>query len=362
MKKVYALYLPQYHRTEDNDKWWGVNYTEWDAVKAAKSLYAGHNQPNVPLNNNYYDLSDESGSVWKWQADLARQYGIDGFCIYHYWFKNSKQELQKPMEILLNYKEIDINYFVCWANEPWKKTWYGNNYEILVDQDYGGIDEWKAHFEYLKDFFNDKRYVKIDNKPVIAIYKTASIEMLSEMKKVWNSLARKIGYEGIYFIGAKTAFKQETRKNLIDEEYLFEPAYTLHYQYPMTTNVKRILLRLLKKTRNKVSRTKILEQKESMPDLYKNIRLPDSNEVKCAFGICPGWDNTPRKQEKGCAFDGGSPDLFQNNLHKMLEDTNGSDFIMINAWNEWGEGAYLEPDEKNGYAYLESIKKAKDTD
>ena len=146
------MYLPQYHEIEENNKWWEPGYTEWTAVKRAKLLDKAHKQPRVPLNDNYYDLSDETGSVWMWQANLAKEYGVYGFCIYHYWFKG-KQLLEKPMEILLLHPEIDINYTICWANETWTKTWYGLETEILMKQEYGEQADWDKHFEYLCRFF-----------------------------------------------------------------------------------------------------------------------------------------------------------------------------------------------------------------
>ena len=140
--KILCMYLPQFHEVEENNRWWGAGYTEWTAVKRAKPIYRGHIQPKIPLNENYYDLSDVSARTWKWQSDLARQYGVHGFCVYHYWFKG-KQLLQKPLEILLNHPEIDIRYCICWANESWTRTWYGLEKEMLAEQTYGKEKGWK---------------------------------------------------------------------------------------------------------------------------------------------------------------------------------------------------------------------------
>lgn len=363
MKKIYALYLPQFHRIPENDKWWGQGYTEWNAVREAKNYYKGQNQPKVPLNDNYYDLSDEDGNVWRWQVGLANNYGVDGFIIYHYWFKDNKKLLEKPAEILFKNDDISTCYFFCWANEPWRKTWYGNNLELLIDQDYGNENDWRIHFEYLKPFFLDKRYKKINNKPVFAIYKTASIDKLFEIKKLWDSLAKEIGFDGIYLLGAKTAFEQEQRANIVDGEYLFEPAYTLHYQYNKIQVAKRVVLRNIKKIYNRIFGEKRLIQIENLKDLYDAIELPNPVITKdIYYGLCPSWDNTPRKQHNGCAFINSSPDLFKLKLRSFLKSKKGGDFVVINAWNEWGEGAYLEPDTINGYGYLEAIKELKESD
>lgn len=360
MKKIYALYLPQYHQIPENDEWWGKGYTEWNAVKAAKPLFKGHVQPRIPLNDNYYDLSDESGCVWQWQADLANKYGVNGFCIYHYWFENGKQLLEKPMEILLNHPEISIDYFVCWANEPWRKTWYSNNCEILVDQKYGDKSHWEEHFKYLEPFFLDKRYVKIDNRPVVAIYKTASIKQLNQMRALWDEMAQQLGFDGIYILGAKTSFEQETRLGIVDGEYLFEPAYTMHYQSCLSVKFVRVISRLYRKVWAIIFKKKVLEQVEDISVIFKSIHLPKSSAAKKVYyGICPSWDNTPRKQHKGCVFKNATPAKFGKRLRQMIYSIEDGDFIMINAWNEWGEGAYLEPDKLNGYEYLEEIRRAR---
>jgi hypothetical protein len=359
MKKIFALYLPQFHVTKENNEWWGEGYTEWNAVKEAKSLYHGHVQPRVPLDDRYYDLSDESAETLKWQAMLAKKFGITGFCIYHYWFKNCKKMLEKPMEILLNHPEIDIEYFVCWANEPWKRTWYGNTGQILLEQEYGTETEWKEHYKYLRQFFFDKRYRKINNKPVIAVYKTADIKSLPDMRSLWDVLAQKDGFDGIYLLGAKTAFEQEKRRNLIDGEYLFEPQYTMHYQYGLIELTKKMIYRFSHKLANLITQKNSLENMECMKDLYRRLKLPDTMISKDLFyGICPSWDNTPRKQYKGTVFRNSSPKLFKQKLVEMLRDDKAGDMIMINAWNEWSEGAYLEPDTFNRYGYLEAVKEA----
>lgn len=360
MKKIYALYLPQFHRIPENDEWWGEGYTEWNAVKSAKPLFKGHDQPHVPLNDNYYDLSDETGTVWRWQVKLANNFGVDGFCIYHYWFENGRQLLEKPMEILLRHKDININYFICWANEPWRRTWYSNNYEILVDQKYGDKDQWEKHFKYLEPFFLDERYVKIENCPVIAIYKTASIDKLKEMRDLWDKMAQELGFNGVYILGAKTAFEQETRTGLVEGEYLFEPAFTMHYQYSFKSKLKRAFGRLYRQLLSRATGKQIVVQSENMRDILQSIKLPVQTSAKdIYYGICPSWDNTPRKQYKGCVFKEATPRVFGDKLREMMNSSDGGDFVMINAWNEWGEGAYLEPDKTNEYSYLEEIRRAK---
>lgn len=361
-KEIYALYLPQYHEIPENNEWWGKGYTEWNAVKKAKSFYKGHLQPKVPLDNRYYDLSDETGGVWSWQADLANKYGVDGFAIYHYWFKDCKKLLEKPMEILQSHPEIKTKYFVVWANEPWKRTWYQNNgNQVLMPQEYGSAEEWKKHYNYLSRFFKDQRYKKIDNKPVIGIYNTDAIDKLQEMKFTWDRLAVADGFDGIYLLGAKTAYKQELRTNILDGEYLFEPAYTLRYQYSFFQKGKRAINKLISKCSRKFFRINMVRDRENMKDLYKSLKIPSDyvgNDI--FYGICPSWDNTPRKQLGGCVFKNSSPKLFGEKLKDILKSQDAGNLVIVNAWNEWGEGTYLEPDEHYKYGYLEAVKNAVD--
>ncbi len=353
-----AFYLPQYHEIEENNIWWGQGFTEWNSVKNGKPYFKNHYQPKIPINNNYYDLSDENADTWKWQASLAKKYGIYGFCIYHYWFKNEKKLLEKPAEILLAHNEVPLKYFFCWANEPWKRTWYSYNDELLMEQEYGNIREWKLHYEYLKQFFCDPRYIKIDNKPVIAIYKSSSIEYLEAMKKLWNEFAINDGFNGIHIMSGETSFTREDRFDQIDSMYRFEPAFTLHYCIPKYRRIFSYIRRRIVQYTNRFSRKKKIEDVENMKLLYKYLPHEfETNKTKIYPGICPSWDNTPRKKWKGSFFKYSSPNLFERKLKYFNERLEKDDFIFINAWNEWSEGAYLEPDTKNGFKYLEAVKK-----
>lgn len=358
------MYLPQFHEIRENNEWWGEGYTEWTAVKKAKPIYDGHNQPRIPMNNNYYDLSDESGAVWKWQAEIAKSYGVYGFCIYHYWFKTGEQLLEKPMEILLNHPEIDLNYCICWANESWARNWYGLKDEILKKQEYGDKEEWISHFNYLLPFFKDVRYIKINNKPVVNIYRSVDIKKLPEMLNTWNELAEKNGFAGIYLISARTVFKNDERSSLFDAYYNFEPGFTFRHKMKKTRQIRYVARKKAIQIYNCVNKEKkLLGYLPSKWVYAENIKHEIVNGKKCYLGTFPRWDNTPRRQYKGRVYE-SSPRLFYENLlaikNKLHDLDRDDDFVYINAWNEWGEGAYLEPDNKEGYAYLDQIKRIND--
>ena len=359
--RAIAMYLPQYHEVEENNIWWGKGFTEWNSVKEAKPYFKNHYQPKVPLEENYYDLSDEDAKTWQWQANLAKEYGVDGFCVYHYWFKGGRQILERPMDILLKHEEIEIDYFFCWANEPWKRTWYSYNQELLLEQEYGLEDEWIEHYRYFSKFFSDDRYIKMENKPVLAIYRSAAIDELEAMRKTWDKLAKEDGYDGIYIISGNTSFEKEKRTELVDAMYRFEPAYTLHYCVPKLIRIPLYIRKKMIIQINKIAKRKRIEDVQDMRILYKYMPVSNFVDGKKEYpGICPSWDNTPRKKWKGAFFRNASPESFYKKLKLINDNIDRADFVFINAWNEWSEGAYLEPDEKNGYAYLEAIKRIKE--
>lgn len=347
------MYLPQFHRTEENDKWWGEGFTEWTAVKAAVPLYSGHKQPKVPLNNNYYNLLEKE--TMSHQAELMKKYGIDGQCFYHYYFKDGKKVLEKPAENLLKWKEINMPFCFCWANSSWVRTWsnisngnvWSDKFEkiekdsygrgILLEQKYGREQEWKKHFEYLLPFFNDERYIKIDNKPIFLFFATNQLFVLHQMIDYWRELALKAGLQGLYFIGMNTA----NVKNGLDAVLLNAPNMYLNFD-----KVERI---------GGICRPNYKE-------IWEKILSASINETgDTYFGAVINYDDTPRRGKNGCSFKNFSLETFADGMQKLYQKcaSLNHEFVFINAWNEWGEGMHLEPDEENGYAYLEAVLNAK---
>ena len=202
--KIIAFYLPQFHEIPENNEWWGNGFTEWVNVKAAKPLFKGHEQPRIPLNKNYYNLLDNN--TIRWQIDLAKKYGVYGFCFYHYWF-DGHMLLQKPMEIMKNDSNLNIPYCICWANENWTNAWKADgNVKTLIQQKYGDKEEWKKHFLYLLSFFKDPNYILEDNKPFFVIYRPEIIPCLNNMLDYWQELAKENGFNGIVFAYQQLSF------------------------------------------------------------------------------------------------------------------------------------------------------------
>ena len=350
--KILAYYLPQFHRIKENDEWWGEGYTEWVKVKKGQKYFNWQDQPKEPLNDNYYNLLDKDILVE--QGKLALNHGIDGFCYYHYWFKGRKL-LEMPIEIMLENKDVTIPYCLSWANHKWTRIWDGDADESLVEMEYGVKDDWIGHIRYLINFFLDERYIKIDNRPVFLIYQTNDYQYFDNMINIWNIELSKVGLNDIYLIETFNFFQKTSHSEKSEGAVLFEPMFTLAHQNHFKD---RIILYFKRKLKPKNKPTVYDFQYIWNKILKRNFYLDTKKIFFCAFA---NWDNTARKKERGIVIKNSTVSNFEKNLKELLikSQKNKSPFLFINAWNEWSEGAYLEPDKVNEYSYLQSIKKSK---
>lgn len=362
--KIITFYLPQFHAIPENDEWWGDGFTEWTNVKKSKPLYKGHYQPEIPLNNNYYCLLDSEAQ--EWQSKLAQKYGVYGFCYYHYWF-NGKLLLQKPMENMLINPKINIHFCISWANESWSRTWTGKEKEVLIKQESDDEEMIKKHFEYLLPFFKDQRYIKIDNKPLFIIYKPHLMPNVKRELEIWNELAINNGFDGIYF-GHQSCESFDYDMSMFDFGIEFEPFYTRAYESKSYKNfLKRMIhfichpSQLFQKIRNRLSLGWVDNY-----DRITKIACNRNADNHSYLGAFPSWDNTPRKGKKSYIVKGSTPLKFENYLTNLLKKNRAkdknNDFIFINAWNEWAEGAHLEPSELYKFSYLEAVKNSLEKD
>ena len=360
--KTIAFYLPQFHRTPENDKWWGEGFTEWTNMKKAKPLYKGHYQPRVPLNNNYYDLSDVENI--RWQAKIAKENGIYGFCFYHYWF-NGKLLLEKPIHLFRDNKDIDLNYCLCWANENWTNGWVSDKNNILIDHDFNNREDWKKHIDYFIKFFKDDRYIKIDNKPVLIIYYPNIIgQVLPEMLEFWKKEVQKSGFDGITFVFQHHYFyyDKSTDKSLFDYGIEFQPAFSRVSKYNEKISSKNLKIKISTFLQKRLHIYIHLKKKKLVKYDYDAI-WQEILDIKPEEYMFPGafvdWDNTPRKGLRGSVIEGASPEKFKEYFRRLVVKAKKiykKDFIFIFAWNEWAEGGYLEPDERYGFRYLNAIR------
>lgn len=349
--KILAFNLPQFHECEENNEWWGKGFTEWTNTRSAEKIYGKHNQPREPLNDYYYDLSKLEDVLN--QMKLAKQYGVYGFCYYHYWFCG-KLLLNRPLEMLRDYNGEKLPYCFCWANESWTRTWKGDK-TFLLKQEYGGKEDWENHFLYLLTFFKDDNYIKIEEQPMLVLYRTKNIPDCDEMIAYWNERCVQEGFKGIYIVEELNCFQDKTYCKDSKAFLEFEPLYTMTFASSRfdkwMDKLETALFNIINKSHNQIY---------SYGRLWRNIIKRShnlGNGKECFLGAFVDWDNTARKGNYGRIVLGTSPKKFCKFMRKQHSNAKAinSSYVFINAWNEWGEGTYLEPDKKHGYRYLETI-------
>ncbi len=361
MVKLIAFHLPQYHVIPENNKWWGNDHTEWSFTKTAKPMFKGHYQPRTPLGQEFYNMCDPN--VQTKQAKLAKDNGIYGFCYYHYWFAG-RLLLERPLEIMLKNPSVDIPFCFCWATESWMKM-----NEILIEQTFGDKSIWKNHFDYLLSFFKDSRYIKIDNKPVFVIYRTNNFALFDDMFIFFNELCIEHGFSGIHIIEEVNSYQKEPVLGVTKDYLEFEPMYTLNHDLPIIYKFRNLIKRSARNLLYRLSGSnaydcrlpKFLLHTETYDFIWNRILSRESrtnSDRNRYLGGFVDWDNTARKKGEAVIIKGASPEKFKRYLSQQISRANklGSEFIFINAWNEWSEGAYLEPDERFDFAYLKAIR------
>lgn len=363
--KVIALYLPQFHQIPENDEFWGKGFTDWEAVKKAKPIFEEHIQPRIPLNKNYYDLSKEENV--EWQAKLAHDGGIYGFGVYHYWFNNEKNLLTKPAEILRDSKIGNVKYFFIWDNNNWIRSWSnvkGNAWAptaenfsnkkketpVLIPYILGSEPDWENHYNYLRNHFKSDNYEKVDNKPIYCIL-SFSKEM-QNMCQYWNQLAKKDGFNGIFFVIMR--FKRNENLNWVCK-YTYQPHFVSLWKL---TFMQKIVRKIMGKLRIKhKDELRYFDYDRAWNSVLKQSEKDtDRSIINCGF---IDYDDSPRRgTTRGTIFKGATPEKFKKYFRKLVEisEAQGKEYLFLTAWNEWGEGAYLEPDENNGMKYLDAVR------
>ncbi len=343
--KLLAYYLPQFYPFEDNDNWWGKGTTEWNNVSKAVPQYVGHYQPRLPGELGYYDLRLIENI--KRQVELAKMYGIYGFCYYYYWF-DPKRLLDKPLDTFVNDESLDFPFCLCWANESWAKRFWGTDNAVIMEQP-NSIDSYQRAIHDMVKYFKSKKYIKVNGACMLVIYKPSNIPSPKKVLEYWRNYVMSYGIT-LHIVGVKEfVFNLDLIELGFDAISEFQPGSVMKKADVVTLNVSHI--------RNDFSGT-ILSYKT----LVNNIENQVSNLVHTYQAVMPMWDNTARKNNnKSLILDGSSPKLYKEWLVNVMQTTKKNStladkFIFINAWNEWGEGAYLEPDRRYGYAYLNATK------
>lgn len=346
---LFAFYLPQFHPIAENDEWWGEGFTEWTNVKPAQPLYEGHYQPHVPDPNGalgYYDLR-ETSKVMGEQMSLARQYGVEGFCFYFYWFAGHRL-LETPLLNLLEDKDLDVPFCLCWANENWSRRWDGRDSELLMTQDNTPEDDI-AFISYISKYLKDPRYRKIDGKPLLLVYRPIELPDAKATAKRWREWCRENGVGEIY-LGYTQSFENNDPR-----DYGFDGAVEFPPNNSAPPELTDTVTPLSDNFGGKVYDWDIF------PTRSDTYAAPDYPLFRT---VCPAWDNTARRKENGTVFAGSTPERYQHWLSNAVAEScaripsRQDRLIFVNAWNEWAEGAHLEPDARYGHAYLQATRSA----
>ncbi len=345
--KLLAYYLPQFHPTEENDAWWGKGVTEWNNVSRAVPQYVGHYQPRLPGELGYYDLRLEENIAR--QIELAKMYGLYGFSFYFYWF-DGKRLLDKPLDMFLRNKSLDFPFCLCWANESWTRRFDGSCGEVLMKQS-ETVESYVAFIESVLPYMRDQRYIRVAGRPVLTVYRPSFIPDCANTLLAWRRQCKASGIGDIYIIGVKEhTWEADLLKLGFDAQSEFHPGTLFKHCEDISSTID-------------FARPDFGGMVLDYRDIVQNKKYFNHDHAKLYRAVMPMWDNTARRDNKGMIFEGSSPELYKSWLKDIcrearkrpdLDDT----FVFINAWNEWGEGAYLEPDRKYGYAYLEATRRA----
>lgn len=342
--KLIAYYLPQFYEIEFNNNYWGKGYTEWTTTANAKPLFKGHYQPHIPADLGFYNLLMPEAR--KAQAEMAQKYGIDGFCYWYYWFGNGKTIMEKPINAIIQSKEPNFPFCVCWANHSWINPATG---ALMLEQKYLGKKDYEDYFYSLLPAFKDKRYIKINNSPLFALFDPLSIPNINEFITQWASLAQKEGLAGIYFIGLA-----QSEDTLIAASQLNLNAINIIRlkDFQKHINPYKERLKYIFRSTHDYKYTVASKYFVAPEDVKENI-IPT---------IIPGWDHSPRNGKKSLILTNYTPDAFRKHLEDIFNVLKQKEnkLCFVKAWNEWGEGNHLEPDLKYGLQFLEVLKETRE--
>ncbi len=355
--RLIAFYLPQFHPIAENDEWWGKGFTEWANVVKARSLFPGHHQPHLPADLGFYDLRLPEARVE--QAKLARRYGVHGFCYYHYWF-HGRRLLERPFEEVLRSGEPDLPFCLCWANEHWSRRWDGLDREVLMPQSYSDEDD-REHIRWLAGAFADRRYIRVDGKPLFLIYRTSQLANPARTAETWREEATRLGIGEIFLCRVESAGEEaEVAPGAygFDAAVEFSPRWSELGDRVNFHGRRWRWARRLGVANEAFSRHNVFEY-QTVAALAMARSLPDYELFRC---VTPMWDNSARRNAGAMILRGSTPDLYQRWLESALEQARQRPpehrLVFINAWNEWAEGNHLEPSAKDGHAYLEATRRA----
>lgn len=347
--RIIAYYLPQFYPIPENDTWWGKGFTDWTTVRNANPLFPGHSQPRKPGILGYYDLRDRN--IREQQAKLASEYGIEGFCYWHYWFGNGKRLLNEVFDEVLDTGRPDFPFCLGWANHTWYKNKFAHSSsrEVLMEQTYPGTGDYRQHFELVLKAFKDKRYLTVDDKPIFVIYRPWEIPDVSHFIDLWNQWSIEGGLKGIYFVAYSFQLKEIDlliKKGFSAVNIIRLYHFENHFPWP-----KKLKNGIDKRLRN---RGQIMEYKEAAVFFDG----PEDELPEVIPTIIPNWDHSPRSGRREHILINSVPLHFKFHVDRILNrvKSKANPLVFLKSWNEWAEGNYLEPDEEYRLEKLEALK------
>jgi GT2 family glycosyltransferase len=346
--RAIAFYLPQFHRIRENDEWWGEGFTEWTSVRSGRPQFENHYQPHVPSALGYYDLG--SAEAFQKQANLARSYGLHGFCFYYYWF-GGKVLLDLPLRHLLDRGPSGFPFCICWANENWTRRWDGKDRDILLSQKHSPEDD-VAFLRHIEPILLSKNYIRVDGKPVLLVYRASLLPDAAATAERWRSCFRERGHGELHLVMVRSFTEMRPHLHGFDALAQFPP-------HTAATPITRLI-----RERNKTYKGHVYDYSELKRKFTAELQIA-SSKPKLYAGVMPSWDNTARHGARATVWLDSSPELYREWLSAAAEYARrfpGPDdrLLFINAWNEWAEGCHLEPDEKYGFAWLNATAAALD--
>jgi lipopolysaccharide biosynthesis protein len=348
MTRALAFHLPQFHPIQENNEWWGNGFTEWTNTAKARRLYPGHYQPHVPADLGFYDLRNPESRAQ--QAELAARFGVEGFVYWYYWFGHGRRLLERPVAEILASGDPKLPFCLAWANQTWTGVWHGAPERVLVEQEYPGHEDDRAHFQLLLEAFRDARYIRVDDKPLLYVFRPEQLPDASEWVTRWQKMAIGAGLPGLYLVAEMS--------DLLGAGPIFPEPFAagfdaaVHVRIPVDTSSTALArMRLLRRL--------------GLPEIYRYaeqpvLRPPSTSERPVFPCVYPGWDNTPRAGRRGLVAHGATPEHFRTHVHeavqRVADHRPDQRLVFIKSWNEWAEGNHMEPDLKWGLAFLEALR------
>lgn len=359
-----AFYLPQFYPTPYNDEWWGKGFTEWTNVVQGRPHFKGHYQPHLPADLGFYDL--RLPEAREAQADLARQFGVHGFCYYHYWFHGTRI-LERPFHEVLASGKPTLPFCICWANESWTRTWKGHKDKVLMRQQYSHQDD-VAHVRHLLPALSDDRYIKVEGKPLVLVYRVELLPDPRATAQTWRDEAERLGLPGLFLVSVESNYvlgNTSPTEAGFDASMRFQPNFAGFAKSSILSKSLGSVLRsrypklhaMIKRSQPQSTEDHIF----SYSDIYQLWRAGSERSERHFECVTPMWDNSARRHRGAYIINNSSPKLYEQWLRDAVErtsaDSDGQKTVFINAWNEWAEGCHLEPCQKWGHQYLDATRR-----